>query len=122
MSETPLDNIFSIQDPDVYVCAIELYVLGHAEMRIRVYKLDEADRAIHINLDSVEYFSGPTHWKSARFRFGTTEEIMDLARGLYRLQALPEDMLLEIFKLYIVGNPPIVKIIASNSSIALDQT
>lgn len=60
------NNIFPLDNPQEYSCAVFLYEIGHLGMYIRVSRKKEMPFYLYFPL--VRYFSGPTSWQGADFQ------------------------------------------------------
>ena len=115
-------NIFSLDDPRQYNCMVESFVIGHAEMYIRVSHRTD-NKYFRVWFVMVEYFSGPIRWESANFCLATSQDCLALLRDhIPRLDSLNDDFLTDNFKLYKVPLPKQdIEIIAAAAGISDEQ-
>ena len=105
--ETPTDNIFHLEDADVFKCYIKNYVISHSNMTI--YASHPNDRGHYkILFGDVAYLSGPVCWTGANFRLGPPDECLRLLRTLEQFDDEPDEELVDDllgFTMYVVDLP-----------------
>lgn len=115
-------NIFALDDPEKYNCMVERFVVGHAQMNIRIFHQTDNKyfRAWFIN---VEYFAGPIRWEGANFCLATSQECLSLLHTrMNRFDGLRDNFLADYFKLYKATLPKQdIEIIAAAAGISEEQ-
>ena len=115
-------NIFGIPSPEQWECHVHYFVIGHAEMLIWAQTPD-AKSSMQIKFFGVEYFSGLTRWKSADFRYGSSDECLRILETVPRFTKPIAPEWLVLHRLYEIHTDTYsIKIVAMGSEILHDDS
>jgi hypothetical protein len=97
-------NIFVIQNPEENFCRVWSYFVSHSRLLLRVYRGKIGEEEFYLNFEMVQYFEGSLGWKGATFYIGSSEECVKLLQQ-QGFEGLPDEDILEHFRLYVVDLP-----------------
>jgi hypothetical protein len=109
-------NIFSLENPVSCFCQITKFKLSHRAMDIQL--IEEEKFLIFVG---VIYFQGPIQWKGANFTVGVESDMLSLLRRVYPLLIQsPDNLLIELYKLYQVVDTEFNILILAHNGIKSD--
>ena len=70
-----ITKLRSLSHPEGLQCRLWRYNKGLSELDIRVYAGSDGSEPFMLSFSDVQYISGPTIWRSARFSLGTSDQM-----------------------------------------------
>jgi hypothetical protein len=121
-----MTNSFNIVAPETCACEVLGYMKGHSYLEIKVaqQRHDEVKDTFYLEFEGVEYYEGPMRWKWANFSISSADTCLEIIHRLGYYANLPDDFLLERFKLFVASTITAqdagqeVKILAMNGGIS----
>jgi hypothetical protein len=107
-------SLFNLPNPDSCICRITNYQKSHSRLFIEIYDAID-DGTWVLSFIGVEYFASPTAWRGSRFEIADGANTLKLLHETKRFQGIPDNYLLEKFRLYqTVDSSMLVSILALN--------
>jgi hypothetical protein len=120
-------DIFSIENPDQFVCQVIFMRMDHSVLALQVNLIDNLFNYFDIEFSTVRYYSGPLGWRGANFQIAPYEECTNILRRIPGFENYPTEEEAQAsepisrddyYRLYLCGIDPLqVKIIAKHARI-----
>jgi hypothetical protein len=96
-------SIFEIVNQAECLCNVERFTIGHQVLDINVYD-PILEKKYRLTFVGVVFFSGPINWNGVEFEIAAPDECLSILKKIVRFDKIPDEYLLELYKLYKVKN------------------